>query len=69
MPMRMSADDVKRFYQQGLDRPQAYLDRLQKAWEDYRYPLFSDVIQTILRLGVTIEQEVFYGGKKESAGS
>ena len=69
MPMRMSAEDVKRFYQQGLARPQAYLDRLQKAWEDSRYPLFSDVIQTILRLGVTIEQEVFYGGRKESGGS
>ncbi len=69
MPMRMSAEDVKRFYQQGLARPQAYLDRLQKAWEDNQYPLFSDVIQTILRLGVTIEQEVFYGGRKESGGS
>lgn len=65
-PMRMSAEIVRQFCRQGLARPQTYLDRLQQALENGRYPLFSDAIQAILELGVTIEQEVFCGDGRET---
>jgi hypothetical protein len=64
-PMRMSAEVVNQFHEQGLARPQAYLDRLKDALKNNQYPMFSDVIQTVIKRKVTIEQEVFYASKGE----
>ena len=57
-PMRMSPEDVERFRDRGLVRPEPYLQKLKEEAE--RYPLFSEAIEKILQYGVTIEQEVFY---------
>ena len=58
LPMRMSAGDVEAFRNHGLPRSDEYLSKLKNAAE--QYPIFREVIQAILRYGVTIEQEVFY---------
>lgn len=59
LPMRMSADDVSKYYYNGLPRSASYLDRLRTALQNGEYPLFTDAIDKILEYGVTIEQEVF----------
>ena len=58
LPMRMSVEDVEAFRNQGLRRSDEYLLKLRSAAE--QYPMFREVIQAILRYGVTIEQEAFY---------
>ena len=58
LPMRMSAGDVEAFRNHDLPRSDEYLSKLKNAAE--QYPIFREVIQAILRYGVTIEQEAFY---------
>ncbi len=58
-PMRMSGQDVTAHRKDGLKRPEAYLERLERAHADHTYPLFEDAIREILHYGVTIEQEAF----------
>lgn len=59
LPMRMSADDVSKYYYNGLPRSDNYMDRLRSALKNGEYPLFRNAIDKILEYGVTIEQEVF----------
>lgn len=56
---RMSAADVERYAQMGLQRPAAYLDRLRTSLKENKFPLFEKSIEMILHYGVTIEQESF----------
>ena len=58
LPMKMSPQDVEMFWNQGLHRSEEYLSKLKDAAN--QYPMFREVIQTLLHYGVTIEQEVFY---------
>ena len=58
-PMRMAAADVLRYASYGLARDDSYLKRLQTSLNRHEFPLFEDAIRTILKLGVTTEQEVF----------
>jgi hypothetical protein len=58
-PMRMSADDVARYAPSGLAREPSYLNQLQTALKQNKFPLFEESIRMILQQGVTIEQEVF----------
>lgn len=58
LPMNMSVKDVETFRSRGLSRPHEYLVKLRNAAG--QYPMFQEVIQTLLRYGVTIEQEAFY---------
>ena len=58
-PMRMSAEDVKRYAKYGLERPQAYLNHLKELWQAGAFPLFEGAIRQILQCRVTIEQEIF----------
>ena len=57
-PYRMGAEEVERYAHLGLQREQGYLNRLAARQE--KYPIFTEVIHSILQHGVTIEQEVFY---------
>ena len=65
-PMRMRAEDVVKYYSSGKPRGADYLAQLQVCRNDNMYPLFSEVIDQILKYGVTIEQEVFLSEHKES---
>lgn len=58
-PMRMCAEDVVKYHSSGKPRGADYLAQLQVCRNDNKYPLFSEVIDQILKYGVTIEQEVF----------
>jgi len=58
-PMRMSMEDVCKFSGFGLPRDSVYLNRLETALAKREFPFFEDAIKTILKYGVTIEQEVF----------
>ena len=58
-PMRMSGDDVVRYASLGLAREPLYLNQLQTALMQNKFPLFEESIRMILHQGVTIEQEVF----------
>ena len=58
-PMRMRAEDVVKYYSSGKPRGADYLAQLQVCRNDNMYPLFSEVIDQILKYGVTIEQEIF----------
>lgn len=60
----MSAADAEQYHEYGLVRTPAYLARLQTALDENTYPLFEDVIHTILRYDVTIEQEIFLNTDK-----
>ena len=59
LPMRMSGDDVRKYYQSGLTRPATYLEGLKNARNNQEFPEFEESIDEILKHGVTIEQEVF----------
>ncbi len=56
-PMRMSGEEVEKYRECGLERSEAYLERLKIVRDNQEYPLFSDAIEKILKYGVTIEQE------------
>lgn len=58
-PMRMCAEDVVKYHSSGKLRGADYLAQLQVCRNENMYPLFSEVIDQILKYGVTIEQEVF----------
>lgn len=58
-PMRMSEDDVREHYKNGLSRPDDYFDRLLYLLQNDSFPLFSGVIQLLIQYRVTIEQEAF----------
>lgn len=58
-PMRMSADEIRKYAPYGLARSDEYLQTLQQAFETHAFPLFSSAIEEILRFHVTIEQEAF----------
>ncbi len=60
IPFRMSAENVIEYKDKGLARSASYMEKLQQAVREKRFPLFADVISAILDCGVTIEQEVFY---------
>jgi len=57
--LRMSAEDVVRYYRSGLKRDAQYLHELHEVLEKGEFQLFSESIRMILKYGVTIEQEVF----------
>ena len=58
-PMRMCAEDVVKYHSSGKPRGEDYLAQLTSYRNENTYPLFSAVIDQILKYGVTIEQEVF----------
>ena len=58
-PMRMSGEDVAIHWQNGLERPDEYLERLRQVQSENIYPMFDDAIREILKRGVTVEQEIF----------
>lgn len=58
-PMRMCAEDVVKYHSSGKPRGEDYLAQLTSYRNENTYPLFSEVIDQILKYGVTIEQEVF----------
>lgn len=60
IPFRMSVEDVIKYKDNGLLRSASYIEKLQQAAHENRFPLFADVIYALLDNGVTIEQEVFY---------
>ena len=60
-PYRMGADEIRRFAGQGLSRTEDYLRDCQEHLDRNDFPLFSECLAEILRLGVTVEQEVFLG--------
>lgn len=59
LPMRMSGDEVRRYYQSGLARSITYLKDLEIARNNQEFQKFEDAIGEILKHGITIEQEVF----------
>lgn len=59
VPMRMSGDYVDMFYENGLERTEHYLSKLQADMRNGKYPLFEDAITKILLYRITIEQESF----------
>lgn len=59
VPMRMGGEDVERYAATGLKRPDTYLEKLRKALETGRYPMFQSAIEAILKYSVTVEQEAF----------
>ena len=59
MPMRMAADDVIKYHDYGLNRPEEYLIHLDDLMHSERYVIFRDTVREILKYKVTIEQEVF----------
>lgn len=58
-PMRMCAEYVVKYHSSGKPRGEDYLAQLMSCRNENTYPLFSEVIDQILKYGVTIEQEVF----------
>ncbi len=58
-PMRMSVEDVEKYHDRGLARPDEYWKRMNTALEFKKYPLFHEVLQRLIKYRVTIEQEVF----------
>lgn len=58
-PHNMSAEDVCKYHMYGLIRNEKYLQKLQEAKINNKYPFFNDTIDAILKYGVTIEQESF----------
>ncbi len=58
-PLNMSAEDVCKYHMYGLERNEKYLQKLQEAKTNNKYPLFNDTIDMILKYRVTIEQESF----------
>lgn len=58
-PLNMSAEDVCKYHMYGLVRNEKYLHKLEKLKINNKYPVFNDVIDMILKYGVTIEQESF----------
>jgi hypothetical protein len=59
VPMRMGAEDVEYYHEQGLKRSDDYLAALKDKLENNCFPLFTGAIEQILKYKVTIEQEVF----------
>lgn len=58
-PLNMSAEDVNKYHSYGLIRKEKYLYKLKQAKINDKYSIFNDVIDMILKFGVTIEQETF----------
>ena len=58
-PMRMEGKYVEQYHQNGLSRPQKYIDKLAEDLKAGLHPRFADAIREILKYGVTIEQEAF----------
>lgn len=58
-PWRMDADAVEHYRAQGLQRSDAYWQRVQQALADNKYPAFTSVLSLLLTYRVTIEQESF----------
>lgn len=59
LPMKMTAEEVKRYANKGLNRSDNYLNKLKQSLTENKYPLFENSIREILSCRVTIEQEVF----------
>ncbi|MFI3249349.1 MAG: DUF2220 family protein [Eubacteriales bacterium] len=57
-PHRMGSNEVEQFAHMGLAREQGYLEKLRGYRLEGRFPEFGTAIEEILRVGVTIEQEV-----------
>lgn len=58
-PMRMGAEEVRKYEKTGLARSDEYLNRLADCLLESQYSIFHDAIHTILTYKVTIEQEAF----------
>lgn len=58
-PMNMDIDSLNKYKENGLKRDDKYLLALQKLTEDSEYIMFRDVIEEIVKLRVTVEQESF----------
>lgn len=58
-PMRMSGNEVREYYKNGLERSAGYMEILRTTLKKQEHILFEDAIAEILKYGVTIEQEVF----------
>ena len=58
-PMRMSAEDVRRYADFGLVRTSKYLRSLEEMLQSGEHRLFHEAIREILCCSKTIEQEVF----------
>lgn len=59
LPMRMSAEDVRKYSGFGLVRTAKYLRNLEEMLQNGEHRLFHEAIREILNCGKTIEQEVF----------
>ena len=59
LPMRMSAEDVRKYSGFGLVRTAKYLRNLEEMLQNGEHRLFHKAIREILNCGKTIEQEVF----------
>lgn len=58
-PLNMSSKDINKYKEYGLKRNDKYLKKLNESKINNRYPVFNDVIDLILKYGITIEQESF----------
>lgn len=58
-PWRMDIAAVEKYHQQGLTRPAAYWQKLDRLLSEHKYPEFEEVIHLLLKYKVTIEQESF----------
>ena len=58
-PMRMSATEVEKYYQNGLARTEEYLCKLRASHFNHDGSCFKPAIEKIAEYGVTIEQEAF----------
>ena len=56
-PMRMSEKEVEEYRRNGYKRSEDYLEKVRKALEENRFPMFCGALRCILEYGVTIEQE------------
>ena len=60
LPFRMSPKDVEDHREQGLARSESYLGALENALQENRFPLFEATVRSLLKYGITVEQEVYY---------
>lgn len=58
-PCGMTLTDFRRYCANGLQRSTEYLAKLERLRQNPEYSGFADVIDAILEIGVTVEQEAF----------
>lgn len=59
LPFNMNCECFERHKNKGLARSEAYLEKIAKAKKSDKYSVFLPVIEEILKIGVTVEQEAF----------